>query len=126
MTRGFTLLEMLIAMVLIAVVGISISTAIGNVANQRFSLERRTIAHWIGQNHITRMRIARSLESKLPDEGTDYDKIFMGLRDWEVKTKVINTQYSTLKRIEIDVYEVIKNGDVVGPFEHLVGFIGEN
>ena len=39
-SSGFTLLEMLLAMVVIAVVGITISTATGNVASQTFTLER--------------------------------------------------------------------------------------
>ena len=42
--RGFTLIEMLLAVVVIAVVGITISTAIGGVAGQTYALERRTMA----------------------------------------------------------------------------------
>ena len=56
--KGFTLIEMLIAMVVIAVVGISISSAIGNVAQQTFSLERRTVAHWVAQNHVYRIPVS--------------------------------------------------------------------
>ena len=40
-SSGFTLLEMLLAMVVIAVVGITVSTATGNVANQTFTLVSR-------------------------------------------------------------------------------------
>ena len=126
MMKGFTLLEMLIAMVVIAAVGISVSAAIGNVAKQTYSLERRTIAHWVAQNHIARIRISKVSANKLPDAGTEYARIFMGKRDWELKTKISDTQFPTLKRVEIDVYEVGNNRSVIGPFDHLVAFIGAN
>ncbi len=124
--KGFTLLEMLIAMVVIAAVGVSVSAAIGNVAQQTYSLERRTIAHWVAQNHVARIRISKDSAKKLPDAGTDYVRVFMGKRDWEVKTKITDTEFPTLKRIEIDIYEIRRNRDVIGPFEHLVAFIGVN
>ena len=126
MTKGFTLLEMLIAMVVIAAVGISVSAAIGNVAQQTYSLERRTIAHWVAQNHISRMRISKIAANKLPDAGTEYTRVYMGKRDWELKTKISDTQFPTLKRVEIAVYEVGNNRNVIGPFDHLVAFIGAN
>jgi len=126
MTKGFTLLEMLIAMVVIAAVGISVSAAIGNVAKQTYSLERRTIAHWVAQNHIARIRISKVSANKLPDAGTEYVRVYMGKRDWELKTTISDTQFPTLKRVEIDAYEVGNNGNVIGPFDHLVAFIGAN
>ena len=113
-------------MVVIAAVGISVSAAIGNVAKQTYSLERRTIAHWVAQNHIARIRISKVSANKLPDAGTEYTRIFMGKRYWELKTKISDTQFPTLKRVEIAVYEVGNNRKVIGPFDHLVAFIGAN
>ena len=126
MNKGFTLLEMLIAMVVIATVGISVSAAIGNVSQQTYSLERRTIAHWVAQNHISRMRISKIVANKLPDVGTEYTRVYMGKREWELKTKISDTQFPTLKRVEIAVYEVGNSRNVIGPFDQLVAFIGAN
>ena len=72
--KGFTLIEMLIAMVGIAVVGISISSAIGNVAQQTFSLERRTVAHWVAQNHIYRIRLRKYNDTQSLKEGSEYSR----------------------------------------------------
>ena len=55
--RGFTLLEMLIAIAIIGVIGAAVSTAVGGVANQTLSLEQRTVANWIANNQMTRMRM---------------------------------------------------------------------
>ena len=120
--RGFTLLEMLIAVVIIAVVGISISSAVGGVASQTFSLERRTMAHWVGQNQIHRMRIGLRLNMQPLAEGKDSTRIYMGQRDWEVRTTVKSTDHPWMRRIEVDVYE-LQEGDRVGPFDHQVAFV---
>ena len=124
--RGFTLIEMLIAMVVIAVVGISISSAIGNIAQQTFSLERRTIAHWVAQNHISRIRLRKHVEPQSLKAGNEYALAYMGNRDWELRTEVTDTQIPTLKRVEVKVYELDTAGDLTGPFDRTVAFIGAN
>jgi general secretion pathway protein I len=121
--RGFTLLEMLIAVVVIAVVGITISTAVGNVANQTFSLERRTVAHWVAQNQVNQLRISLRQERRPIPEGKDTVRIYMGKRDWEVRTEIKSTDHPWVRRVEIDVFE-LDEGEQVGPFDHLVAFVG--
>ena len=124
--KGFTLIEMLIAMVVIAVVGISISSAIGNVAQQTFSLERRTVAHWVAQNHVYRIRLRKYNDTQSLKEGSEYSRAYMGNRDWELQTKIEDTQIPTLKRVEVKVYQLNKTGDLVGPFDRTIAFIGAN
>ena len=124
--KGFTLIEMLIAMVVIAVVGISISSAIGNVAQQTFSLERRTVAHWVAQNHVYRIRLRKYNDTQSLMEGSEYSRAYMGNRDWELQTKIHDTQISTLKRVEVKVFQLDKTGDLVGPFDRTIAFIGAN
>ena len=120
---GFTLLEMLLAMVVIAVVGVTISSAVGSVAGQTYTLERRTMAHWVGQNQINRLRLSlRKVDAALP-EGRDSVRLFMGERDWQVRTNIIATDHPLVRRVEIDVYELI-DGEELGPFEHTVAFVG--
>ena len=65
---GFTLLEMMLAVTVIAVAGIAISRAVGGVAGQSYTLERRTMAHWVAQNQVNRLRIARHAQA---DEALD-------------------------------------------------------
>ncbi len=122
-TAGFTLLEMLIAVVIIAVVGITLSTAISGVANQTFSLERRSVAHWLAQNQVTRLRIDLRSNPRVLPEGKDSVRIFMSNRDWEVRTQIKPTEHPLMRRIEIDVYEIQDSGPV-GPFDHLIAFVG--
>lgn len=122
---GFTLLEMLLAVVVIAVVGITISAAVGSVASQTFTLERRTMAHWVGQNQIHRLRISQRSSNATVPKGKDTTRVFMGERDWQVLTTVSATDIPTMQRVEVDVYE-LQDGERVGPFDHQTAFIGSN
>ena len=121
--RGFTLLEMLLAVVVIAVVGITISTAIGSVANQTFSLERRSVAHWVAQNQVNRLHISLRQERRPIPEGKDTVRVYMGDRDWDVETRIESTEHPWVRRVEVDVFE-IRDGEQVGPFDHMVAFVG--
>ncbi len=121
--NGFTLLEMLLAMVVIAVVGITVSSAVGGVASQTFSLERRTMAHWVAQNQLHKLRISLRRESAVLPEGKDSARIYMGERNWQVRTEVTATDHPWVRRIEIEVYE-LQDGDEVGPFDTAVAFVG--
>ena len=122
-TAGFTLLEMLLAVVVIAVVGVTLSTAIGGVASQTYSLERRSMAHWVGQNQMNRLRISLRQEARVLPEGKDTSRIFMGKRDWEVRTQISATDHPWMRRVEVDVFE-LKEGERSGPFDHTVAFLG--
>ena len=120
---GFTLLEMLLAMVVIAVVGITVSSAVGGVASQTFSLERRTMAHWVAQNQLHKLRISLRRESAVLPEGKDSTRIYMGERNWQVRTEVTATDHPWVRRVEVEVFE-LQDGDEVGPFDTAVAFVG--
>lgn len=121
--RGFTLIEMLIAVVIIGSVGTAIATAIGGVANQTFSLERKTVANWVASNHVTKIRITQRAESKALSEGKINTQVFMAQRQWEIETTALATDHPWLRRLEVDVYEITE-GERKGPYDHLTAFVG--
>ena len=121
--RGFTLLEMLIALSVIAVVGLAVSSAIGNVVNQTYTLEQRLVAHWVAENHMARVRLARiGLTDALPT-GRETERVRMSGRTWRVERDVRETTHPWLRRVEIEVFE-IGDGEDIGPLDTLVGFVG--
>lgn len=121
--RGFTLVEMLIAVIILAVVGTTLSTAVGSVSGQTFVLERRALAHWIAQNEINRLRIDLQVNPRVLPEGRDSSKVYMADREWDVLTEILSTDNPVIRRVEVDVYEVYE-GERQGPFEHSIAFLG--
>ncbi len=122
--RGFTLVEVLIALVVFAVLGFTVATRVGDVVNQTFSLERRTVAHWVASNHLNRLQIARGAVTEPIDTGRDRDRVTMAGRDWLIETAISNTSQETFKRVEVEVYE-LQEGEEIGPIESMTAFLGQ-
>jgi len=123
--RGFTLLEMLIAVAIIGVIGASVATAIGGVANQTRSLEQRTVASWIASNHLTRMRMLQRRNAQLVAEGRSQTRMIFADREWEVETQITATDHPWIRRVEVVVFEATEEDDRAGPYSQMSGFLGQ-
>ena len=123
--RGFTLLEMLIAIAIIGVIGAAVSTAVGGVANQTRGLELRTVASWIASNHLTRMRMLQRREPQSLPEGTRQTRLVFADRQWEVETEIKTTDHPWIRRVEVSVFEATDEAARQGPYGQLSGFLGQ-
>ncbi len=123
--RGFTLIEMLVAIAIVGVIGAGISTAIGGMANQTRGLEQRTLANWIASNHLTRMRMLQRREAQSLAEGTEQTRLVFADRQWEVETKIKTTEHPWIRRIEVSVFEATDEEGRQGPYSQLSGFLGQ-
>lgn len=120
---GFTLVEVLVALMVFAIVGFTVTSRVGDIVNQTFGMERRTVAHWVADNHINRMRIARRQSSEPIATGRDQERVHMGGREWRLHINVEDTSHPWLRRVEIEVFEVLQ-GEEIGPLDNMSGFIG--
>ena len=124
--RGFTLVEVLIAVIVIALAGVMVSSAIGNVVSQMYTLERRTMAHWVGENRLSALQIeAITTVGAGGQPGSDTERIRMAGREWLVETEVADTDNPMMWRVEASVYELV-DGDEVGPLDTITAFVGQN
>ena len=121
--RGFTLIELLIALVVFALTGFAVTARVGDISTQTFSIERRTMAHWVAENHLARLRLERQITTELLPTGNDRERVFMGGREWRIDREGADTAHPWLRRVEIEVYEVSGN-DEIGPLDHVTAFVG--
>jgi general secretion pathway protein I len=122
--RGFTLIEVLVALTVFAVLGFTVTARIGDVVNQTFSIERRTVAHWVAENHVNRMRLPTFEEPMPLPTGRSRERVLMGGREWVVEAEVQETESPLLRRIEVRVLELTAAGDEVGPLDTVTAFLG--
>ena len=123
--RGFTLIEILIALVVLAATGLALSSAIGNVAFQTWALERRTAAHWVAENHLARAQLARLDNSAPLEAGRHSETVVLSRRRWRVRQSVAETSHPLFWRVEVEVSELVDNQEI-GPLGRLVGFVGRH
>lgn len=124
---GFTLLEVLIALVVLALsLGAVIQAAGEYTVNQAY-LRDRTLAEWVARNQLTAMLLAGDWPSLGEQKGEvelplgSADK---GGRTWRWKVKVAQTPEEDLRRLDIDVYP-LNAADDADPLASLSGFIGK-
>ena len=114
--KGFTLLEVLIAL---AVLTIGLGTVIkvtGNQASQLAYLKDKTIALWVANNKVNEVQL-----NNWPGTGTSSGREFMASQEWQWKLKVSNTADKDLRRLDVEVKRANKKGEPVIRFISFVG-----
>jgi general secretion pathway protein I len=96
---GFTLVEVLAALVIVSLGMLGVIQAVSQTANNGAYLRDRTVAHWIAMNRATEVR----LEAKAPTVGTDSDDVEMAGRKWRWSMEVSQTAVESIRRIDIEV-----------------------
>lgn len=123
-TRAFTLLELLVALAVLALVSMAIFTQGGNTARQLHEMEMRTFARWVAENEVAQLQLARLVEPEPIRAGVSRDLVTYGERAWRVVTETESTEYPKLHRVEVTVF-ALEGGSEVGPVDTLTAFLGE-
>ncbi len=121
--RGFTLIEVLVALLVFSVLGFAVSSRVGEIVNQTYVIERRTVAHWVTDNHLTRLRIQAQATEEVMPTGRSTERVFMGDREWRLEVQVSDTTHPWLRRVEVETFEVVDDRPV-GPIDSIIAFIG--
>ncbi|MGN6519868.1 MAG: type II secretion system minor pseudopilin GspI [Dokdonella sp.] len=114
--RGFTLVEVLIALAVVAIALLALTRA-ANVQVQSFDgLRERTLAGWVAADVLTEARLA----SAFPPTGRSDGRATFAGRDWRWEREVKATADAEIRRIDVRVYA----GASKEPSASLSGFTG--
>ncbi|HET8708083.1 MAG TPA: type II secretion system minor pseudopilin GspI, partial [Pseudomonadales bacterium] len=98
--RGFTLMEVMIALAVFAIAIVGLSKSFDTAVNNATRLEEKTFAHWVALNHIAQMRAA----GKLPGIGKQEAKDKLANREWTVEVETTAMPVSPkLRKVDIRV-----------------------
>ena len=117
-SRGFTLVEVVVALAIVAIGMLAVFKTIGDTVNNVATLRDRSFAAWIADNRITELRLSGQMPSV--DETTG-DLEYAGRR-WHWVTRVSQTPVEGLRRVDV---RVRREGDAEdSSLVSLAGFIG--
>jgi general secretion pathway protein I len=120
-SRGFTLVEVLVALTIVALGLTALMVAVSGTARTSGYLRDKTIAQWIALNRLTQVRLT---VNKLGDN-QDAGQIDFAGRQWHYDTRYFDTQFQSMKRVEVRVYP----GDAKtksNPLAQSTGFMGSS
>ena len=114
--RGFTLLEVLVALLLLALAMVALVRSVGQEATALGQQRDAMLAQWVAANQLAELRLQRDL----PDSGKAQGRSRMGDRDWRWQLEARATDVPGLLQVELRVYP--DNGDAAMPSASLLGF----
>lgn len=114
---GFTLIEVLIALAVLAIAMLAVIGTAGTSTRIATQLRDETLAHWVAMNELAALRVAPTWPALGKQEG-DAE---MGDRKWHWQVNVTTTSDPDLLRVDIDVSDAQQHDQVVNS---LTGFLG--
>ena len=116
---GFTLIEVMIALVLVAIALVSLVNASGQSAYNAGYLKELTLAQWIAENKAAEYL----LKNSFPARGRTEGEVSMADQQWRWQVKVSDTRDRRLRRLDITV--IREDGEFEKPLASLVSFVGQ-
>jgi general secretion pathway protein I len=98
-TRGFTLIEVVIALAIAAIGLAAVTASVSQMVDAANSMQERTYAAWIGQNKITEMRLANIVPNVSATSG---ELVYAGM-EWSWRAEVSETGVENLYRVDVEV-----------------------
>ncbi len=98
--RGFTLLEVMFALLFIAITMGAVIESGANSTMRSSYLKEKTIASWVAQNQIALYRAKKTWSNLSNINGV----VEMAGVEWRWKMKISETDEPLMRRIDVDVY----------------------
>jgi general secretion pathway protein I len=115
--RGFTLLEVLVAMAILSLGMIAVFSGMSQSLSVTTRLRDKTLASWIATNRITELQVT----GKYPKAGNQRDQIEMAHMEWVYDMKITNIPQIEMRRIDITVSFADSPDDILAT---VIGFMG--
>lgn len=116
--HGFTLIEVLVALAVIAIGLLAVLSVAARSTHVATTLQQRNFAGWVARNRLAHFRLA----PEWPDTGETYGNVDFANRTWHWKAEVAETQDKALRRVTLTI-SLADEPDT--SITRLVGFIGK-
>src|SRR3981189_355008 len=117
--RGFTLIEVLVALMVVAIGLAALMVAVSSTARTSGYLRDKTLAQWMALNRLTEVR----LNLNKFGQNTDTGEINFANRTWHYDTRYFDTSIASMKRVVVRVYAGDANTKG-NPLAESTGFLG--
>lgn len=117
-SRGFTLIEVLVALAVLALALGAAVRAAGDQARTQVLLRESSYARWVGANVVAETRI----NEPWPRLGTRDGQMRMAGSDWRWRLTVSDTPEQDLRRLDVEVFAGASSLDARSPVTTISGF----
>lgn len=119
--RGFTLLEVLVSVAILATALAAVVSAGANYADGAGYLHQKTLALWVAHNRMSEVE----LTPVWPSIGRSEDDVELGGIRWTWHVKVSDTQDPSLRRVDVSVEQTNDPRKPKRSYAELSGFVSQ-
>ena len=123
--RGFTLVEILVALTIVAIALMASIRAVGSLTTSAGDMRSRTLAQWSAENRLSQIRVQR----EYPSVGRRNFDCSQGDLPLRCQEDVFSTPNANFRRVEIQVFDAASSSAVTvggsssgGRLARLIGF----
>ncbi len=99
-TKGFTLIEVLVALAVVAISMSALISSSSTSASNAAYLQDKTLAHWVGMNKVAELQLSPTWPSVGRKKG-DYE---LAGQDWRWEAKISSTEDDSIRRLDLKVF----------------------
>ena len=100
--QGMTLLEVMLALVIMATSGVAVMNAASGALNNQAQLQNKTFALWVASNQLTELK----LKKLWPASSWTKDSTELAGIKWYLRYKTVETGDDDFKALDIEVSDV--------------------
>ncbi|PCI44226.1 MAG: type II secretion system protein GspI [Moraxellaceae bacterium] len=120
-SKGFTLLEVLVALAIVAVISVGMyNTRVGHLTNLQ-RIQDKTFAHWVALNKLTEFYYFE----EFPSPGLQKYDATLADREWRIEAIITKTENDKLRRVEIEVGLMPERGEEFHAVTTLLGLVAQ-
>lgn len=120
--RGFTLIEVLVALAIVTIGMAAVMSALNSSASTLTYLRDKSFSQWVAENKIANTRISGAA----PSVGNSSGDVDFAGRSWHWRMEVVATEIPGMVRMDVHVRPADVKGDDNGPwFTTMSGLYGD-
>lgn len=118
--HGFTLLEVLVALVFFALIGMVLQQVTASTVNQYLSVRHKMFSTWLAENKMAELQVAKSL----PPAKEFKEEMEFANEEWQLVSKITKTENPDINKVEVEVYHIDNQSSEKNKKLTLTGFVG--
>lgn len=125
-SSGFTLLEMMVAIAILAVASAAVFFSNSEALQAQQRLEEQTVAQWALANQVSYYRLAQEMEimghDALANASLSPQRVYIAGYDLEITATVLPSDVAGVRHIRWEVYRIVDE-DPIGPIRSLTAWV---